>query len=156
LVKFLVKLSLTFSHCSFDQSVKCGHTSKQTSKQTIYVCKTLLYEKENINSVSSQATTSIENKKTSQCICDLIRINKENEYYQSKSFVNIFVSNLLKNMKQANNNFQFDPIVTKFASVFNILAGHNAYEFIRINLPGALPTTTTLKNYNQTANLRSN
>ncbi len=59
-------------------------------------------------------------------------------------------------MKQANNNFQFDPIVTKFASVFNILAGHNAYEFIRINLPGALPTTTTLKNYNQTANLRSN
>jgi hypothetical protein len=108
----------------------------------------------NINSVSSQTTRSSMNKETSRCVCDLI--NKEDEEYQSKSFVNIFVSNLLKNMKRAKNNYQFDPIVTKFASVFNILAGNNAYEFIRINLPGALPSTTTLKNYNQTVNLRLN
>jgi len=29
-----IQLSVTFSHCSFDQSVKCG----QTSKQTILLC----------------------------------------------------------------------------------------------------------------------
>ncbi len=36
---------IPFVFISFlDQSMKCGHTSKQT----IYSCKTLLYEKENI------------------------------------------------------------------------------------------------------------
>jgi len=84
-------------------------------------------------------------------MCDLMDINKEN---QSKSFPHIFVSNLLKNMKRSNNNYQFDPIVNKFASVFNILAGHNAYELIRLNLPGFLPSTTRLKTYNQNINLQ--
>jgi hypothetical protein len=77
----------------------------------------------NINSVASQIISN-ENKRTNQCVCDLFNINKKT-----------------KNMRRANNNYQFDPLVTKFASVFNILAGHNAYEFIRINLPGALPST---------------
>ena len=95
-------------------------------------------------------------KKPSQCICDLINIEIENEQYQSKPFINIFISNLLKNMKRSKNNYQFDPIVTKFASVFKILAGHNAYELIRINLLGALPSDTTLKNYNENINFQLN
>jgi hypothetical protein len=78
-------------------------------------------------------------------------INKEN---QSASFANIFVSNLLRNMPRSSNNYQYDPIINKFASVFNILAGHNAYEFIRLNLPGSLPSITTLKTYNQNINLQ--
>ncbi|CAF4817628.1 unnamed protein product [Rotaria sp. Silwood2] len=56
-------------------------------------------------------------------------------------------------MERSSNNYQFDPNVNKFASVLNILAGHNAYEFIRINLSGALPSTITLKNYNQNISL---
>jgi len=108
----------------------------------------------NIHSVASQIISN-ENKRSNQCLCDLININTENEY-ESQSFVKIFISNLLKNMKRANNNYQFDPLVTKFASVFNILAGNNAYEFIRMNLPGALPSTTTIKNYNRIINERLN
>ena len=72
---------------------------------------------------------------------------------EPKSFVQVFVNNLVKNMKRSSNNYQFDPIVNKFASAFNILAGHNAYEFIRINLPGALPSITTLKKYNENINV---
>ncbi|CAF2945704.1 unnamed protein product [Rotaria sp. Silwood2] len=104
----------------------------------------------NVNYISSQRTSNVI-KKTDYCMCDLIDIYQEN---QSKSFINIFVSNLLKNMKRSSNNYQFDHTVSKFASVLNILAGHNAYEFIRLNLPGSLPSITTLKTYNQNINLQ--
>jgi hypothetical protein len=85
-----------------------------------------------------------------------VNINNGNTEYQSKSFAHIFVKNLLKNINRSSNNYQFDPDVNKFASIFNILAGHNAYEFVRINLPGSLPSVTTLKNYNQNINLHLN
>ena len=110
----------------------------------------------NIDTVLPHITTSIENNKTGQCICNFINIDRENEQYQSKPFISIFLSSLLKNMKRSKNNFQFDPIVTKFASIFRILAGHNAYEFIRINLPGSLPSDTTLKNYDENINFQLN
>ncbi|CAF3788942.1 unnamed protein product [Rotaria sp. Silwood1] len=110
----------------------------------------------NTNTIFSRTTTSIEKNKSSQCICDLINIDGENEQYQSKPFINIFLSNFLKNMKRSKNNFQFHPIVTKFASVFRILAGYNAYEFIRINLLGSLPSDTTLKNYDENINFKLN
>ena len=109
------------------------------------------------NTILSHTTTSIEKNKSSQkCVCDLINIDEENKQYRSNPFINIFLSNLLKNMKRSKNNFRFHPIVTKFASVFRILAGYNAYEFIRTNLLGSLPSDTTLKNYNENMNFKLN
>ena len=104
----------------------------------------------NFNFVSSQTASNVFKEKD-HCMCDLINIYKEN---QSKSFINIFGNNLLHNMQRSSNNYQFDSIVNKFASVLNILAGNNAYEFIRLNLPGSLPSTTTLKAYNQDIDLQ--
>lgn len=95
-------------------------------------------------------------KGINNCMCGLVNTNNENTEHQSKSFAHIFVNNLLKNINRSSNNYHFDPIVNKFASTFNILAGHNAYEFFRINLPGSLPSITTLKNYNQNINLHLN
>lgn len=100
-----------------------------------------------------KSTTSNEIKGTNNCICGLLNSNNGNTEYQSKSFAHIFINNLLKNINRSSNNYQFDPMINKFASVFNILAGHNAYEYFRINLPGSLPSVTTLKNYNQNINL---
>ena len=76
----------------------------------------------NVNAGSSATTTPIENKKADQCICNLMNIDTENDQQGSKPFINIFLSNLLKNMKRSKNNFQFDRIVMKFASVFRGLA----------------------------------
>ncbi|CAF1198328.1 unnamed protein product [Adineta ricciae] len=59
-------------------------------------------------------------------------------------------------MNRSCNNYRFYPVVNKFALILNILAGHNAYEFIRINLPGSLPSATTLKTFNQTINVQIN
>ncbi len=111
------------------------------------------YYKSTSNSVSfiSSETRSDVTREAGHCTCDVMNANNENEL---KSFVDIFIDNLFKNMKRSSNNYRFDPIVNKFASVLNILAGHNAYEFIRINLPGSLPSTTTLKAYDQDLNLQ--
>ncbi|CAF4004750.1 unnamed protein product [Rotaria sordida] len=95
-------------------------------------------------------------KGVNNCMCGLVKVNNGNTEYQSKSFVHVFVNNLMKNINRSSNNYQFDPIVNKFASAFHILAGHQAYEFVRINLPGSLPSITTLKNYNQNINLHLN
>ncbi|CAM4788583.1 unnamed protein product [Rotaria magnacalcarata] len=108
----------------------------------------------NVNAGSSATTTPIENKKSAQCICNLINIDTENNQQESKPFINILLRNLLKNMKRSKNNFQFDPIVMKFSSVFRGLAGRNAYEFIRINMLGFLPSDTTLKNYDENINFQ--
>lgn len=99
-------------------------------------------------------TTSIQGKVSNSCICNIR--NYENNDNQSNSFVYAFVNNLIKNLSRSSNNYQFDDLVCKFASVLNILAGHQAYEFVRINLPGSLPSITTLKTYNQHMNLRLN
>jgi hypothetical protein len=100
-----------------------------------------------------ESTTSNDIKGMNNCMCALGNINNGNTEYQSKSFAHIFVNNFLKNINRSSNNYKFEPVVNKFASIFNILAGHNTYEFFRINFPGSLPSVTTLKNYNQNINL---
>ncbi|CAF1524742.1 unnamed protein product [Adineta ricciae] len=73
---------------------------------------------------------------------------------ESKSFAQIFIQNLLKNMKKSSNNYKFDDTINKFASALHLLAGHHAYEFIRINLSGALPSATTINKHNEYIDLR--
>ena len=72
----------------------------------------------------------------------------------SKPFVYAFIDNLLKNLNRSKNHFQYNPFVQKFASALHVLAGTNTYEYLRINLPGALPTITALEKYNQHLDIR--
>lgn len=81
---------------------------------------------------------------------------KKNDQYSCKSLLHIFVDNAVNNMKRSSNNYQYDPLVEKFASALYILAGHNAYEFIRMNLPGSLPSIGALKAFNKNINLSLN
>ncbi|UJR29459.1 hypothetical protein I4U23_010671 [Adineta vaga] len=104
------------------------------------------------NIILSNATMSTEHNNIGQCACGLTNFDIENDRYESKPFINIFLNNLLKNIKRPKNNFQFNDIIKKFASVLKILAGNNAYEFIRINLPGTFPSNTTLENYDGNIN----
>ena len=71
----------------------------------------------------------------------------------SKSFLQVFIDNTIDNMNRSSNNYRHDPAVEKFASALYILGGHNAYEFIRINLPGSIPSISTLKIFNKNVNL---
>jgi hypothetical protein len=105
----------------------------------------------------SQSTTSASTAEIDHSLHEIMDIFKDpNGLIQSKPFVYAFVDNLLKNTNRSNNHYEYNAIVEKFASALYILAGKNTYEFLRLNLPGALPSSTTLENHNQRVNSRLN
>ncbi|CAF0898057.1 unnamed protein product, partial [Didymodactylos carnosus] len=63
------------------------------------------------------------------------------------SFLSTFIDNINKNTRRSKNNYQYDLHVRRFASCVFTLGGRNAYEFLRINLPGAFPSISALESY---------
>jgi hypothetical protein len=43
--------------------------------------------------------------------------------------------------------YRYDTIVRQFASCLYILGGHTAYEFVRLNIPGLLPSVQIIQAY---------
>jgi hypothetical protein len=55
-----------------------------------------------------------------------------------------FVENLAKNLLQSSNRYRHSKLVEDFALALLITGGHYAYQFIRLNIPGSLPSPTTI------------
>ena len=55
-----------------------------------------------------------------------------------------FIENIAENLVKQTNRYRYSDEIEEFAFVLYILAGRQGYEFIRLNLPGALPSLTTL------------
>ena len=55
-----------------------------------------------------------------------------------------FIENILSNLLRNKNNYRYSKSVQDFAHALYILGGRNVYEFMRMNLPGALPGLTTV------------
>ena len=72
----------------------------------------------------------------------------ESASFSGDSFAHEFMRNTLENMKRSKNNYAYSSSIRRFASALYVLGGKNAYEFLRINLPGALPSISTLEMYN--------
>ena len=62
-----------------------------------------------------------------------------------KPFLDHFLENLLSNLSVVKSRYRYEEPVIDFALCSFILAGRNAYEFLRINMPGALPNLTTIQ-----------
>ena len=75
-------------------------------------------------------------------LIDLISSLKSNAL---SSFVLDFLANLVSNSMCAKSTFRYKQSVKDFAACLYILGGRNLYEFVRINLPGSLPSLTSLK-----------
>ena len=60
---------------------------------------------------------------------------------------------MLENLNRPKNHYEYNPFVQKFASTLHVLAGSNTYEYLRINLPGAIPTITSLQKYNKNTDI---
>lgn len=56
-----------------------------------------------------------------------------------------FISNLLSNLTRSKNCFRYKEAVKDFATSLYILGGRNAYEFVRLNIPGSLPNIISLR-----------
>jgi hypothetical protein len=72
------------------------------------------------------------------------QINEDNDSRNNFSFLFVFIENVLSNLLKNKNNYRYDEAVMQFAQSLYILGGRNAYEFIRMNLPAALPSLSTL------------
>ncbi|CAF1495790.1 unnamed protein product, partial [Adineta steineri] len=55
-----------------------------------------------------------------------------------------FIDNLINNISQSPNNFRHSEPVKNFAMCLYFLGGKQVYEFIRLNLYGAIPCLSTL------------
>jgi hypothetical protein len=70
---------------------------------------------------------------------------QDNIDQNSMLFLNSFMDNLLQNLSRAKSSYRFNEYVKKFSVVFFILAGRNAYEFVRLNIPGAFPSISAIQ-----------
>ena len=81
-------------------------------------------------------------------VMELIRFYSSqsiNDADTGMSFLNLFLNNIIQNMSRSKTSYRYDENVQKFAVTLYILAGRNAYEFVRLNLPGALPNLSTIR-----------
>jgi len=54
------------------------------------------------------------------------------------------VDTLVFNLTQSSNNFRYSDTIKDFAACLYILGGKQLYDFVRLNLPGAIPCMTTI------------
>ena len=55
-----------------------------------------------------------------------------------------FIENISDNLMKPPNRNRYSNQVEQFAFILSILGGRRVYEFIRLNLPGSLPSLSTL------------
>ncbi|CAF3638763.1 unnamed protein product [Rotaria sp. Silwood1] len=71
--------------------------------------------------------------------------SSQNSHPTDKPFLHYFLEHFLSNLTVAESRYRYNEQVLDFAVCLSILAGHNAYEFLRINMPGALPSLITIQ-----------
>lgn len=64
-----------------------------------------------------------------------------------KSLMSELVQNIIDNKSRSKHNYQYNVFSRRFASCLFALGGRNTYEFLRLNLPGLLPSIPTLESY---------
>ncbi|CAF2139424.1 unnamed protein product [Rotaria magnacalcarata] len=55
-----------------------------------------------------------------------------------------FLSNMISNTIRSKSSFRYEQSIKDFATSLLILGGRNVYEFVRLNLPGSIPSLTSL------------
>ncbi|CAF4045586.1 unnamed protein product [Adineta steineri] len=64
---------------------------------------------------------------------------------ENLSFLTSLLDNISKNLCRSKNAYRYNEYVLRFAVALYVQGGRNAYEFIRLNLPGAVPAISTLQ-----------
>ncbi|CAF1210152.1 unnamed protein product [Rotaria sordida] len=69
--------------------------------------------------------------------------NNDND--SNLSFLTVLIDNIIQNLALPKNAYRYNEQVQKFAMSLYILADRNAYEFVRMNIPGAIPAVSTIQ-----------
>jgi len=69
----------------------------------------------------------------------------ESTWNDQHEFLSLFINTITKILSSSNTSrYRYDDKLKSFAVCLYILGGKTAYEFVRLNLPGALPNLTTI------------
>lgn len=63
------------------------------------------------------------------------------------TFLLSFIENISNNLLSPPNRYRYSYAVEQFSFVLFLLAGRQGYEFVRLNLPGSLPSLSTLSSH---------
>ncbi|CAF2946873.1 unnamed protein product [Rotaria sp. Silwood2] len=55
------------------------------------------------------------------------------------------IKNIFENLEKMKNKYSYDYLIQQFALSLFILGGRNCYEFVRLNLPGAIPHISNIQ-----------
>lgn len=72
------------------------------------------------------------------------------------SFLTSVLDNISNNLSCSKNAYRHNEHVLRFAAAFYVLGGRMAYEFVRLNVPGILPSISTLRRLHVEKELRIN
>ncbi|CAF1682398.1 unnamed protein product [Rotaria magnacalcarata] len=72
------------------------------------------------------------------------QFNESDDAQDNYSFLFAFMENICNNISKNKNNYRYSDIVQQFAQSLYISGGRNSYEFVPLNLPGALLSLSTL------------
>ena len=57
----------------------------------------------------------------------------------------LLINNIFENLKKSKNKFSYDEYIQQVSLLLFILGGRNCYEFLGLNLPGALPHVSNVE-----------
>ena len=75
--------------------------------------------------------------------CSLNRLTN-NDNNEKQLFISSFIDTIAKNINKSKQSYRYNGCVKDFALVLYTLGGKQCYEFVRINIIGALPNLTTI------------
>jgi len=68
-----------------------------------------------------------------------------NIHSTDEPFLHHFLENLFSNLPLVKSRYRYNELIINFALCLYILSGRNAYDFLRLNMHGALPNITTIQ-----------
>jgi len=82
------------------------------------------------------------------CLTSLIELCTELHTLSDRNDLSSLIeilNNICSNLTRSKNNFQYSNYIIQFAISLFIYSGQNAYRFVSLNVPGFLPSITTIK-----------
>ena len=67
-----------------------------------------------------------------------------NIHFEESGFVSSFIENFFDNSTRSPNQYRYCHRVEQFAFILSVLIRRQGYEYIRTNLPGSIPSLSTL------------
>ena len=101
--------------------------------------------KKNSHAKNLELTTKQMENDLSKKLIELWKRNFQSSNNTSVPILVPWIDNILENLQKTKNRFSYDYHIQQFALLVLIFGGRNCYEFLRLNLPAALPHISSLE-----------